>query len=109
MLALVDSSERSDSEEIHRVFANGGETGFRRWALQRVLNDPTQNHRALNVASAYAFAGDRDYALHFLRKAYAQGDPRLKMLRAYPQYWFLYGDPEYNELLKKLGLPETTK
>jgi hypothetical protein len=31
------------------------------------------------------------------------------MLRAYPQYWFLYGDPEYNGLLKRLGLPETTK
>jgi hypothetical protein len=27
----------------------------------------------------------------------------------YPQYWFLYSDPEYNDLLKKLGLPETTK
>ena len=61
------------------------------------------------MASAYAFAGNRDRALQFLRKAYQQGDPRLKMLRAYPQYWFLYGDPEYNGLLKRLGLPETTK
>ena len=111
MLALVDSSERTDAEkaEVHRAITNGGEAGFKRWALQRVLNDPGQNHRAINVASAYAFAGDRDRALHFLRKAYEQGDPRLKMMRAYPQYWFLYGDPEYNDLLKKLGLPETTK
>ena len=74
-----------------------------------MLSDPSQNHRAINLASAFALAGDRDLALKFLREAYEQGDPKLKMLRAYPQYWFLYGDPEYNDLLKKLGLPETTK
>jgi len=65
--------------------------------------------RALNLASAYAFAGDREHALEYLHKAYGQGDPRLKFMRAMPQYWFLYGDPEYNDLLKKVGLPETTK
>ena len=111
MLALVDSSERSEQEkaEIRRVFANSGEAGYRRWALQRVLNDPVQSQRALNLASAYAFAGDREHALEYLHKAYGQGDPRLKFMRAMPQYWFLYGDPEYNDLLKKVGLPETTK
>ena len=111
MLALVDGSERTDNEkaEIHRAFANGGEAGYRRWGLQRVLIDSVHDHRAINLASAYAFAGDRDHALKYLRRAYEQGDPRLKMLRAYPQYWFLYGDPEYNELLKRIGLPETRK
>jgi serine/threonine-protein kinase len=111
MLALVDSSERTDTAkaEIHRAFASGGEAGYKQWWLQRVLSDPTQNDRAINMASAYAFTGNRDRALLFLRKAYEQGDPRLKMLRAYPQYWFLWGDSEYNGLLKKLGLPETTK
>lgn len=74
-----------------------------------VLNDPQQNHRALNVASAYAFAGDRERALRFLRTAHQQGDPRLKWVRVLPQYWFLYGDPEYKQLLKQIGLPETTK
>ena len=111
MLALVDSSERGDEEkaEIRRVIANGGELGYKRWALQRVLQDPTQNQRAITVASAYAFVGDREQALQYLRKAYEQGDPRIKFLRAYPQYWLLYGDPKYNDLLKKIGLPETTK
>jgi len=91
------------------VFANGGEAAYRKWALRQVLKDPSQNHRTINVASAYAFVGDRDCALQLLHRAYEEGDPRLKMLRAYPQYWFLYGDPEYNDLLKKLGLPATTK
>ena len=111
MLALVDSSDRSPQEkaEIHRAFANGGEAGYRRWALQRVLNDSRQRQRALSVASAYAFACDREHTLQFLRKAGDQGDPRLKWVRVLPQYWFLYGDPEYNDLLRKLGLPATTK
>jgi hypothetical protein len=54
MLDLVDSSARSDAEkrELHEVFARGGKAAFRQWSLQRVLNDPTQNHRAINLASA---------------------------------------------------------
>lgn len=111
MLALVDSSDRTDEEkaEIRRVFANGGEAGYKRWVLQRALSDPLQNQRAINLASAYAFAGDREHALQYLERAYEQGDPRLRWVRAYPQYWFLYGDPGYNALLKRIGLPETTK
>ena len=103
MLALVDSSTRSDEEksEIREAFARGGETGYRQWVLHRVLSDPAQNHRAINVAGAYGFAGDRNHALRYLQKAYEQGDPRLKFIRAYPQFWFLHGDPEYNALLKK--------
>lgn len=111
MLTLVASSEGSDTAkaEIHRAFASSGEAGYKQWAPQRVLNDRAQNDRAINVASAHSFVGNRDRALQFLRKARQQGDPRLKTLCAYPQSWFLYGDPEYNDLLKRLGLAETTK
>jgi eukaryotic-like serine/threonine-protein kinase len=111
MLALVENSERSEQEKaaIRRAFADGGEAGYKRLALQRVLNDPVQSQRALNVASAYAFAGDREHAVEYLRQAYEQRDPKLKFIRALPQYWFLYGDPRYNELLKKIGLPATMK
>jgi eukaryotic-like serine/threonine-protein kinase len=111
MLSLVESSTRTsqDKEEIRRVFANGGEAGYRQWFLQRVLKDPRQNQRALSLASAYAFAGDRDKAIQYLNKAYMDRDPRLEWIRAFPQYWFLWGDPEYNALLKKIGLTETRK
>jgi Tfp pilus assembly protein PilF len=110
-LQLVDSSTQSDAEkqQIHAVFAKNGEMGFRQWSLKRVLQDPAQNQRAMNLASAYAFVGDRERTLSFLRRATAEGDPRLRMVRGHPQYWFLYGDPEYNAILKKVGLPETTK
>ena len=111
MLALVDSSSRSDEEKskIRETFARGGETAYRQWLLQRVLSDPTQNQRAINVASAYGFTADREHALRYLQKAYEQDDSRLKFIRAYPQFWFLHGDPEYNALLKRIGLPETSK
>jgi serine/threonine protein kinase len=110
MLGLVDSSSRSDEEKskIRETFARGGETAYRQWLLQRVLSDPTQNQRAINVASAYGFTADREHALRYLQKAYEQDDSRLKFIRAYPQFWFLHGDPEYNALLKRIGLPETT-
>ncbi len=111
VLSLVESSDRSQEEkvEIRRAFAEGGEMGYRRWVLQQVFKDHGQNQRVLNTASAYAFAGKRKEALQFLWKAYEQRDPRLRWVRAFPEYWSLYGDPEYNRLLKQIGLPETTK
>jgi len=111
LLALVDSSERSDAEkaEIHRVITNEGEAGYRRWMLRRVLNDPVRSQRAINLAFAYGLSGDRDHTLLYLRKAYDEGDPRIKYVRAYPNFWSLYGDPEFNALLNNVGLPETKK
>lgn len=111
MLALVDGSDRTDQEKsaIKQAFVSGGEAGYERSVLQRVLSDRRQNQRAFSVASAYGFTGDRQHTLQFLWKAREQGDPRLRWVRALPQYWFLYGDPEYNGFLKRIGLPETTK
>ncbi len=111
MLTLVDGSDRSDEEKsaIKQAFASGGEAEYKRWALQGVLSDGRQNQRAFTVASAYGFTRDRNRTLQFLWKARKQGDPRLRWVRALPQYWFLRGDTEYNEFLKQIGLPETTK
>ena len=111
MLVLVDGSDRSDDEKsaIKQALASGGEAGYKRWALQRVLSDPRQSQRAFSVASAYAFTEDRHHTLQFLWKAREQDDPRLRWVRALPQYWFLYGDTEYNTFLKQIGLPETPK
>lgn len=111
MLALVESSSRSDDEkaEIRQVFARGGEAAYNQWLLQRALSEPAQSQRATNIASAYAWVGDRKHTMQYLQQAFRQGDPRLRFVRAYPQYWFLEGDPEYNALLTKVGLPATTK
>ena len=111
MLSLVENSARPEQEKkaIRRAIAKGGEAGYRQWVLNQVLNDPRQNQRALSVASAYAFAGNRDEAMLYLNQAYADHDPRLPWVRALPQYWFLRGDSEYNELLEKVGLPPTEK
>ncbi|HTZ32007.1 MAG TPA: protein kinase [Methylomirabilota bacterium] len=109
MLALVDASDRSDEEKsaIHQAISGGGEAGYRRWFLQRVLSDPRQNQRAFTVAAAYGLVEDRRHTLQYLGKAREQRDPRLRWVRALPQFWFLSGDPEFNRFLKQVGLPET--
>lgn len=111
LLKVIESSDRSEEEkaQIRRKIATGGESGYRRWMLKRVLSDRGESQRAFNVASAYGIAGERSHTLRFLWRAYEQGDPRIRWVRAFPQYWFLHGDPEFNRLLRKLGLPETQK
>jgi len=111
LLALIDNSARSPQEEaeIRHVFEKAGEVGYRQWVLNRALKDPRQNQRALSLASAYAFAENREKTMQYLNQAFIDRDPRLQWVRAFPQYWFLYGDPEYNALLERIGLPPTAK
>ena len=70
-------------------------------ALQRVLEDPRQNQRALSLASAYAFAGNRDKAMQYLTQAYIDRDPRLQFVRALPQYCFLWGESRIQRASKE--------
>ena len=71
------------------------------------MNDPQERRRAINLASAFAFAGNRPQAMRHLEKAADERDPRIYWARAFPQYWFLWGDPRFNAVLDRLGLPPT--
>jgi TolB-like protein len=57
---------------------------------------------------ALIFAGldDRDRALSYLEKAFAEREPQLIMLKVYQVFDSLRDDPRFHALLKKIGLPE---
>ena len=60
---------------------------------------------AANAAGAYALAGDRDEAFHYLESAYAQRDDELLAVIRFPAFDSLKSDPRWAALLHKLGLP----
>ncbi len=62
---------------------------------------------AANIALIYAGLGDNDAAFEWLEKAYDQRDSMLTLLRVYPYWDTLRADPRFNNLLHRLGLPET--
>ncbi len=58
------------------------------------------------LAILYAGLGDKEGAFASLEKAYAAHDLQMQFLKVDPHYDSLRSDPRFNELLRKVGLPQ---
>ncbi|NNE98055.1 MAG: hypothetical protein HKN25_03440 [Pyrinomonadaceae bacterium] len=58
------------------------------------------------LAYAYADLKDKEKTLEYLNKAYQQREVLLVNLKNQRQFDFLNNEPEFQELLKKIGFPE---
>jgi hypothetical protein len=58
------------------------------------------------LAVAYARLGDKDQALAWLEKAYAQHSNGLTSLKVDPTYDLVRGDPRFKDLLRRVGLEQ---
>lgn len=61
---------------------------------------------AFQIAEAYAFRGETDKSFEWLERAFKQRDGGLTDLKVDPLLKSLRDDRRYNELLKKMRLPE---
>jgi TolB-like protein len=61
---------------------------------------------AMWIAEAHAFRGEKDIALSWLDRAYAQKDIYLWLIKGDPLFSNLEGDPRYKTFLRKMNLPE---
>jgi len=59
-----------------------------------------------NIASAYAFRGEKDEAFKWLDKAYENRDGSTLEILNYPEMQNLWDDPRWNAFINKLGLPK---
>lgn len=58
------------------------------------------------IAETFAMAGEIDLALDWLERAYDQRLPLLVLTAAEPDWDILRSEPRFQELLRKVGLPE---
>ncbi len=58
------------------------------------------------IAKIYAQLGEKDRAFEWLEKAYTERDSDLTELRAEPGYNPLRSDPRFQDLLRRVGLPQ---
>jgi hypothetical protein len=54
----------------------------------------------------YARLGEKDPAFESLEKAYRDRSAELVELKVEPVFDFLHSDPRYNDLLRRMGLPQ---
>ena len=58
------------------------------------------------VAGIYARLGDKDQAFNWLEKAYEEHDALLPLLNVNPIWQPLHSDPRFQDLLRRIGLPQ---
>jgi len=85
-------------------------SGFRGLLLEWLALDKelaSQGHlRSYHVAIDYALLGDREQSLFWLEKAYTDRDSRLLYIALEPRFDHLRSDPRFQDLLRRLHLPQ---
>lgn len=86
--------------------ARAGDTLAARRGLDSILAHAGGHYlRATRIAAAYAALGDRDAALQWLERAYRDRDDSLIYLDAWDWWDPLRGDPRFEDLRRRVGLP----
>jgi len=92
----------NEVEEYKRSFANSGMRGF--WKLWIDKNLENISIKPYDWAATYAFLGEKDQAFKFLSE-YHRLSSRIPFV-ADARFDSLRDDPRFEELLRKLNLPE---
>ena len=87
------------------IDGRAGKTEEARHALRELLKE--NQHYPIDtrlIAEAYAGMGEKEQALTWLEKAYAQHSNKLVSVKVDPLYDPLRGDPRFQDLLRHVGL-----
>jgi TolB-like protein/DNA-binding winged helix-turn-helix (wHTH) protein len=74
-------------------------------ALRKLIAQGAGNY-AYEIAEAYAYRGERDEALKWLDRAYAQRDATLRWITRDPCFAKLESDPRYQAFVRKMNRPQ---
>jgi TolB-like protein/DNA-binding winged helix-turn-helix (wHTH) protein/Tfp pilus assembly protein PilF len=87
------------------IYGRSGQSAQAYHALHELLQwNTTHPGDPMIVAFAYLGLGDKDQALAWLEKAYAQHSNELTTLKVYSAYDPLRSDPRFQDLLRRVGL-----
>ncbi len=64
---------------------------------------------AFFIATIYAALDDKASAMHWLQYAYENHEMEMPWLKSEPQFYTLHDEPAFQDLLKKVGFPETDR
>jgi TolB-like protein/DNA-binding winged helix-turn-helix (wHTH) protein len=91
---------------LARTYALAGETRKSEMILHDILNGAkNQSDVAIELATVYAALEEKDQAFVWLEKAYQQRAGGLILIGTAPEYQLLRGDPRFDDLAQRIGLP----
>ena len=57
------------------------------------------------IAVIYSALEDKDSALHWIHEAYTHHEMEIPWLKSEPQFYSLHDDPEFQDMVRKVGFP----
>ena len=95
---------RDDTSTVRRALVRARiDKRARSAALRATRERPGLIHGRLS--RVYAFVGERELALAELKRAVAERDPVLEMIKVDPYWASLRDDPRFTTLVRRVGLP----
>jgi len=98
------TGEQDLLEALNRGHEEGGYREAMRQAAE-ALEARSNRAYAMDIATLYTYAGDKERALDWLEIAYQEKIQNLIYLNVYPKWDPLRDDPRFQDLLRKMNLP----
>ena len=104
-LRAYELSDDTEDEKIalRRSYAAFGTEGLLRTKFDMIASSP--NLKMFDFGAMSAFLGEKDRAFGCLLSAYREHDQGLAFLTADPDLDNLHGDPRFDDLARRIGLP----
>jgi tetratricopeptide (TPR) repeat protein len=100
------TGDKKSAMGVHQAFETGGARGVEQWGVANIERQAIKHHVApFDIATQYAFLGDKEGTLRSLEEAYRERSPWLVFLQNEPEFDFLHSDERYRAIVKKIGLP----
>ena len=109
ILLEKDSTESSERKAaaFTQALKSGGAQGYWQKHLELSLKEYEQGYEtAFGIAVNYARLGDNDRAFEWLEKSFAAHEGDLVSIKAEPAFDGLSSDPRFQDLLRRIGLPQ---
>ena len=101
-----DPDEIAAAEAARREYPKSGYRGAVKRSIEIYEEQAKRSYvEPTNMAMRYAAIGEKDSAIRWLEKAYAEKSAFAMYIRAYPYLDSLHSDPRYAALLKRMNLP----
>ena len=97
--------QNDEASEIEQVFLKNGYPGLNQFNLRRDVEMQAQGKyvRAVEIAESYLRIGNKPQALRWLQTAYKERESSLVFLPIDAGFDPLRSDPQFQQLLKKIG------
>ncbi len=92
---------------LKKTYAASGSKAAAQKELEFALEDAKSHHiTSFNMAYLYVRAGDKNHTLEWLNRAYGEREGSLVNLNADPHWDDIRADPRFQDLLRRVGLPQ---